>query len=179
MKKYYSDERLEEIFVQAKNNIFTRGLAIKLEQEMWRSQGQTADDLYNFLKLDKKGFYDLFEGPAVVTWVSYATKLGNLKEHPVQFVVISELEKRFNYLDLARMLDYASPRTREMKRLVTSLQKMQFEQWWTKKRWTPKQLESKLDAQDPKNAELVRLSFLQKLLLSTQVRSLVVNQASK
>ncbi|KAF1776993.1 hypothetical protein GQ600_3606 [Phytophthora cactorum] len=28
---------------------------------------------------------------------------------------------------------------------------MQFEQWWTKKRWTPKQLESKLDAQDPKN----------------------------
>ncbi|KAG6942441.1 hypothetical protein JG688_00018113 [Phytophthora aleatoria] len=100
-EKYYSDERLEEMFVQAKNSIFTRGLAIKLEQEMWRSQGKTADDLYNFLKLDKRGFYDLFEGPAVVTWVSYATKLNNRKEHPVQFAVISELEKRFNYLDLA------------------------------------------------------------------------------
>ncbi|KUF85423.1 hypothetical protein AM588_10002793 [Phytophthora nicotianae] len=109
MKKYYSDEKLEEMFAKAKNSIFTRKLASDLEQEMWRSQGKTADDIFKFLNLDKKDAYKLFDDPKIVTWATYVNRLNSLKKIPDDFALISELEKRFDDLDLARMLVYAHP----------------------------------------------------------------------
>ncbi|KAG6949822.1 hypothetical protein JG688_00014479, partial [Phytophthora aleatoria] len=100
MTKYYGDERLE---TRAKDSATTTSLALKLEQEMWMSQSKTADDVFNYLKLDKKGG-DIFEDSALSTWVSYVNKLNKYKERPDEFAVISILEKRFDYLDLARML---------------------------------------------------------------------------
>ncbi|ETO65303.1 hypothetical protein F444_17362 [Phytophthora nicotianae P1976] len=149
MKKYYSDEKLEEMFAKAKNSIFTRKLASDLEQEMWRSQGKTADDIFKFLNLDKKDAYKLFDDPKIVTWATYVNRLNSLKKIPDDFALISELEKRFDDLDLARMLVYAHP-PRETKSAITIMQELQFKKWRAKG-WTPTQVESSLEKQSPDN----------------------------
>ncbi|KAG3107783.1 hypothetical protein PI125_g12415 [Phytophthora idaei] len=135
MKKYYGAERLETMFAQAKDSATTTSLALKLEQEMWMSQSKTADDVFNYLKLDKKGG-DIFEDSALSTWVSYVNKLNKYKERPDEFAVISILEKRFDYLDLAQMLGNMRGREAET---VASLRKLQFKQWMTERVWMPKE----------------------------------------
>ncbi|KAF1787476.1 hypothetical protein GQ600_7628 [Phytophthora cactorum] len=95
MKKYYDGDILEKMFADAKKrSATTRSMASNLEEEMWRSQGKTADNLFKFLKLDEKGD-DLFESPVLGTWVSYINRLNTYEKRPDEFVVINELEKRF------------------------------------------------------------------------------------
>ncbi|KAF1779542.1 hypothetical protein GQ600_10942 [Phytophthora cactorum] len=152
MTKYYGDERLE---TRAKYSATTTSLALKLEQEMWMSQSKTADDVFNYLKLDKKGG-DIFEDSALSTWVSYVNKLNKYKERPDEFAVISILEKRFDYLDLARMLGNMRGREAET---VASLRKLQFKQWMTEKRLDAKGVERLLLHPDDKKNLRVYLDY--------------------
>ncbi|ETO82884.1 hypothetical protein F444_03026 [Phytophthora nicotianae P1976] len=130
MKKHYSAESLENMIIQAKDRVTTKNIASKLEEELWRNQGKTADDVFDILKLEKK-VDGIFEDPALTTWISYVNKLNKHKETPEKFAVISELEEHFQRMDLARMLYDAKreAKTRDVKQLVSDLQDEQFEKW--------------------------------------------------
>ncbi|RAW22978.1 hypothetical protein PC110_g20584, partial [Phytophthora cactorum] len=102
MKKYYSEQTLERMFIQAKQGTGrAKHTASKLENALGRSQGRSADDYFNFLKIDEKGD-DIFKDPALDVWVSFVSK-----NDPDEFAVFSVLRKHFGDLDLARMLSYA------------------------------------------------------------------------
>ncbi|KAG2888969.1 hypothetical protein PC114_g18167 [Phytophthora cactorum] len=160
MKKYYDGDILEKMFAEAKKrSATTRSMASNLEEEMWRSQGKMADNLFKFLKLDEKGD-DLFESPVLGTWVSYINRLNTYEKRPDEFVVINELEKRFDYVDPARMLgntEHQAGMRGDNVEIVASLRKLQFKQWMTEKRLDPKRV-GKLVIQspdDPRNNRVI------------------------
>ncbi|KAE9006672.1 hypothetical protein PF010_g12763 [Phytophthora fragariae] len=82
----------------------TRVVLARLREEIWRSEGKTADDVFKMLKLndDLDTVYAAFRKPALGTWASYVTKLHNVdKKNPD---VISILEERFSRWPLASVL---------------------------------------------------------------------------
>ncbi|EEY62430.1 secreted RxLR effector peptide protein, putative [Phytophthora infestans T30-4] len=139
MKKHYSDEILAKMIAQAKTSVLTRALASKLAAEMWRSPGKSADDIFKFFQLDKTGD-DLFEAPMFDAWILYVERLNKYEKHPDKFALFTELEKRFDYVDLARMLSHAKIQA-EMKghsvERLFSLRNQQFDQWMNQKRLDP------------------------------------------
>ncbi|KAG7377373.1 hypothetical protein PHYPSEUDO_011752 [Phytophthora pseudosyringae] len=163
MKKHYGDAKLEKMFDQAKKSATTKDFASRLKEELWRSQGKTTDDVFSILKLDKDGD-KLFTSPMFSTWVSYVNRLNKLnKKNPDEFAVISDLERRFDYADLGRMLGDAKHLALSWNSvdMFTNLQKLQFKQWMTEKGMDPKRLEKFLlqNPNDERNPRIL-LSFI-------------------
>ncbi|KAG7377374.1 hypothetical protein PHYPSEUDO_011753 [Phytophthora pseudosyringae] len=162
MKKHYGDAKLEKMFDQAKKSATTKDVASRLKEELWRSQGKTAGDVFSILKLDKEG-EKLLQSPVFSTWLSYVNKLNKLnKKNPDEFAVISDLEKHVNYVDLARMLGDAKHRTkaRDSVETLTSLQRLQFKQWISEEGMDPGRVRTLLSIHpnDPRNVR-VALDF--------------------
>ncbi|KAI9984725.1 hypothetical protein PInf_006094 [Phytophthora infestans] len=83
---------------------------------------------------------DLFEAPMFDAWILYVERLNKYEKHPDKFALFTELEKRFDYVDLARMLSHAKIQA-EMKghsvERLFSLRNQQFDQWMNQKRLDP------------------------------------------
>ncbi|POM60758.1 hypothetical protein PHPALM_30348 [Phytophthora palmivora] len=112
LKKQYGDEGLAAIIEKGKRSRITKNAAAKLQEEVWRSEGKSSDDVFNLLfgKMKNDEMIEMFERPEFSTWISYTTKLNNLnKFNPDELVVISALEKRFDgdIVKLARALETA------------------------------------------------------------------------
>ncbi|KAI9984728.1 hypothetical protein PInf_006097 [Phytophthora infestans] len=142
MRKHYSDEILENIIAQAKTEPSTRIVASSMEAEMWRSQGRAADDIFKFLRLDKAGD-DLFDARTADTLVSYVERLNKYEKHPKEYAAILELQKRFDYVDLARMLSNAKVQAKmkgHPEERLNSLRNQQFDQWMNEKGLDPEKV---------------------------------------
>ncbi|KAE8989225.1 hypothetical protein PR003_g21808 [Phytophthora rubi] len=104
-------EKLAKMFQLQNDADTTRVVLARLREEIWRSEGKTADDVYKILKLDddlvKLGddlvmSYATFRNPALGTWVSYVTKLHNVDKKTPD--VISMLEGMLSRWSLANVL---------------------------------------------------------------------------
>ncbi|OWZ05131.1 RxLR effector protein [Phytophthora megakarya] len=97
----YGKEGLKVLIANAKKSKDTETIALKLQQEIWRSEGKTADDVFKLLKMNYNG--DIFlRAP-----ISYASLLNNVNLDYCmrnEFGAITELEKHFPYIKLARMV---------------------------------------------------------------------------
>ncbi|KAH7487633.1 RxLR effector protein [Phytophthora ramorum] len=103
LQEQYGEAGLTSMIAKAKTSASTQSIAVKLQEEIWRSQGKTAEDVFMLLKLRKSGV-NIVDAAGLSTWVSYVTKLNKLSKNPDEFVVISELEKQLTSMTLARML---------------------------------------------------------------------------
>ncbi|KAL4092838.1 hypothetical protein PRIC1_011829 [Phytophthora ramorum] len=106
----------------------------KLQEEIWRNQGKTADDIFKLLKLRNSG-KKMFSTVDLSTWISYVTRLNQFSKKPDEFIVILELEKQFTGAGLARMLADAKYQASLIKAegaaetLAGKLQALQFKKW--------------------------------------------------
>ncbi|KAH7487632.1 RxLR effector protein [Phytophthora ramorum] len=105
----------------------------KLQEEIWRNQGKTADDIFKLLKLRNSG-KKMFSTVDLRTWISYVTRLNQFSKKPDEFIVILELEKQFTGAGLARMLADAKYQASLIKAegaetLAGKLQALQFKKW--------------------------------------------------
>lgn len=156
LKTHYGDKGLANLIVKAENSATTKTIAAKLQEEVWRSQAKTGDDVFNLLNLNKKGD-SLFASPELSTWISYVTKRNKRnKKDPDEFIVVSELARRFgdDYVELARTLSNAKTKAsmanaKNTVEATSELQALQFRQWMTEKGMYPKRvvtlLSSKVD----------------------------------
>ncbi|KAE9085099.1 hypothetical protein PF005_g21107 [Phytophthora fragariae] len=90
LKTSYNDEILTNMLVAAQKVPRTKTFAASLQEQLWISQGKTADDIFQLLKLDQEG-KNLLNSGEFSTWVSYVTKLNKLDEKPDEFAVSSDL----------------------------------------------------------------------------------------
>ncbi|KAL4092827.1 hypothetical protein PRIC1_011818 [Phytophthora ramorum] len=155
LKKHYGDEGVAKIVTVANKGVSTKDVGRKLEEELWRSQGKDGNDVFKLLKLDEEG-QKFFESPALRTWISYVTRLNKFNKKSPD--VISQLEKRFGDMELARMIGFAKQKasTEVSKKVATQLQDLQFKQWLAA-RMTPRGLSDKmgLTGFDERNAKVV------------------------
>ncbi|POM73760.1 ABCF/EF-3b transporter-like protein, partial [Phytophthora palmivora] len=131
LKTHYSDQGLVKLVEIAKTNRRTENIAAKLQEEIWRNQGKTADDIFDLLKLNEKRG-EMFATPEFTTWVAFVTKLNKLSKSPDEFPAISALTKRFGDVELARMLGRSKQdalRNKDLLKMVSDLQTQQFKQW--------------------------------------------------
>ncbi|KAG1696908.1 hypothetical protein DVH05_017816 [Phytophthora capsici] len=134
LRAQYGDQGLTKLVSKASQVASTKEIVAKLQRNVWRMNGQTSDEVFNLLKLDKMGD-KLFESPELRTWVVYVRKLSTYAR-PNEFAPIIQLEKRFGTAKLARMLSSSKESTQNAatKRFVSSLQETQFWRWKTGKK---------------------------------------------
>ncbi|KAE9066125.1 hypothetical protein PF010_g27928 [Phytophthora fragariae] len=123
LKTSYNDEKLASMLISAQKIPRTKGFAARMQDELWISEGKTADDIFQLLKLNRENMFDSGE---LSTWVSYVTKLNKLDDRPDEFAVISELQERFGNAELAMMISAALIRSDPNKNIIKSLQTLQF-----------------------------------------------------
>ncbi|KAL4166518.1 hypothetical protein KRP22_013776 [Phytophthora ramorum] len=155
LKKHYGDEGVAKIVTVANKGVSTKDVGRKLEEELWRSQGKDGNDIFKLLKLDEEG-QKFFESPALRTWISYVTRLNKFNKKSPD--VISQLEKRFGEMELARMIGVAKEKvtTEATEKVIAQLQDLQFKQWLAA-RMTPRGLSDKMELTefDTRNAKVV------------------------
>ncbi|ETP30688.1 hypothetical protein F442_20362 [Phytophthora nicotianae P10297] len=146
LQKHYKNDILAKMFSEAKEKPTMKIIASRLEGELWQSEGQTAGKLFTTLKLDETG-EGLFEAPMFASWAAYVKRLSQYEKNPNEFVIFSELEKRYDYVDLARMLynaerqaDNTSGAGKDTVKLLSALRKQQYKQWMTEKGLDPERL---------------------------------------
>ncbi|OWZ15799.1 RxLR effector protein [Phytophthora megakarya] len=142
LKSQFGEEKLKTMIGAAKENRRTKNIADKLQEEIWRSEGKSADDIFKLLKLNEKK-EKFFEGPMLSTWISYVTKLEKFKVNPNEFVIITYLEKQFGEVKLAHILTMEKKQNHvaTTKKVITDLQGMQFKRWMTEAGVDPNRLE--------------------------------------
>ncbi|KAE9155753.1 hypothetical protein PF004_g32730, partial [Phytophthora fragariae] len=123
LKTRYNDDRLQSMIITAQKVPQTKPFAARMQDELWISEGKTADDIFQLLKLNRENMFDSGE---LSTWVSYVTKLNKLDDRPDEFAVISELQERFGNAELAMMISAALIRSDPNKNIIKSLQTLQF-----------------------------------------------------
>lgn len=77
LKTRYSNGGLAKMLVEGKSDSSTSAIASRLEDlqlKNWLDKSKTADDVFNFLGLNKEGD-KVFESPVLSTWISYLAKL--------------------------------------------------------------------------------------------------------
>ncbi|KAG2761466.1 hypothetical protein Pcac1_g26647 [Phytophthora cactorum] len=127
LRTRFGDEGLTKMVARAKEMEGTKEVAEKLQLEIWRVSGQTSDEIFNLLKLNKKGD-KILESPALRTWVAYVQRLN--QDASNKFVHITQLEKRYGVENLARMLVSSKSRHYASKPgIIDDLQEWQFKKW--------------------------------------------------
>ncbi|OWZ14217.1 RxLR effector protein [Phytophthora megakarya] len=125
----YGENNLRMMISDVMKHARTKDVAVKLQEEAWRAEGNTADDIFKLLKLDEKGI-SFIESPMLSSWISYATKLGTLEEKSGEFAAIVYLESRFDNMDLARKLSLEKHRNNlAMTKGAKQLRILQFRYW--------------------------------------------------
>ncbi|KAG3187242.1 hypothetical protein PC128_g12670 [Phytophthora cactorum] len=124
LRAQFGDERLTNIIAKAKEVDSTKEIATKMERGIWLASGKTSDEIFDFLKLNEK-MDDVYESAAFKTWVAYVKELNGLRKYPDEFVVITQLEKRYGGVELARMLARVK-KERGTNQLLGELQGLQF-----------------------------------------------------
>ncbi|KAL4145922.1 hypothetical protein PRNP1_011795 [Phytophthora ramorum] len=124
LKTHYGDEALASMLAQSKKGYRTKVIADKLEEvqfKNWASEGKSADDIFNFLKL--KGD-TLSNSPALSSWITYVEKMD---DNPYE-LLLGKLMKRYDDASLARMLATAKEdyKTRSV---AVKLGAAQLKQW--------------------------------------------------
>ncbi|KAK1942454.1 hypothetical protein P3T76_005953 [Phytophthora citrophthora] len=129
LRAQYGDERLTKLVAKASEVSSTKEIATKLQLDVWHMNGQTSDEVFNILKLNKMGD-KIFDSPELKTWVAYVRKLSSYAR-PNEFSAIVQLEKRFGTAKLARMLmrSKESSKTAATKGFLSDLQELQFKRW--------------------------------------------------
>eukprot|EP00644_Phytophthora_capsici_P005553 jgi/Phyca11/538616/estExt2_Genewise1Plus.C_PHYCAscaffold_20101 len=129
LRAQYGDERLTKLVAKASEVASTKEIAAKLQLDVWHMNGQTSDEVFKILKLDKMGD-KVFESPELKTWVTYVRKL-NSYARPNEFSAITQLEQRFGTAKLARMLAKSKERATNAatKGFLSDLQESQFKRW--------------------------------------------------
>ncbi|KAL4117405.1 hypothetical protein PRIC2_011396 [Phytophthora ramorum] len=122
----YDEAGLAKMLVTAEQDGKTFSIARKLEEvqfKNWLSDGKTADDVYNLLKLNlERG--DILKNPLLTTWASYTAKLG---ENPYQLLLV-KLMKRYGDATLTKMF-VAAKRRPATESIGTKLEEVQFKNW--------------------------------------------------
>ncbi|KAL3659242.1 hypothetical protein V7S43_015820 [Phytophthora oleae] len=129
LRAQYGDERLTKLVAKASEVTSTKEIAAKLQMDVWHMHGQTSDEVFKILKLNKMGD-KVFESTELRTWVAYVRKLSSYKR-PNEFLPITQLEQRYGTAKLARMLARSKERTKNAatKGFISDLQESQFKRW--------------------------------------------------
>ncbi|OWZ16854.1 RxLR effector protein [Phytophthora megakarya] len=131
LKTHYGESELMKLVEMAKSGRkkIWGGIAAKVEQELWRSQGKTSDDIFTLFKLGQKD-NSLLESPEFASWMAYATKLEKLSTKPDPFAVISQLQRSYSDLSLAQMISLSLKKTTGAKWIrIKLVQEEQFGKW--------------------------------------------------
>ncbi|OWZ03178.1 RxLR effector protein [Phytophthora megakarya] len=182
LKEHYGTKDVETMITKAKKSKSTEAIATKLQEEVWRSEKLSANDVFHLLKLSYEGD-DFLTSPALSTWISYATKLGKFdKGYSRDRMAITELEKHIPYEDLARKIDNVMDQALIDKNTVVVntvgiLQKEQFLQWLYK-RWEPDVLEWNLSKRNPNPVRdrKVALTYLDFFDANKALREQILNE---
>ncbi|OWY99090.1 RxLR effector protein [Phytophthora megakarya] len=133
LKSHYGEIGLAKMMKIAEADPTTKNIAIKLQEEIWRSQQKTGDDIFNLFKLEQKEG-EMFGSPEFSTWASYVKKLNTLDKTPDDVVVLSNLKKRYDDVELALMLGRSKKLAMEKNgsglKVIRDLQTDQFRQWF-------------------------------------------------
>ncbi|GMF61808.1 unnamed protein product [Phytophthora fragariaefolia] len=81
----------------------TKKYGSRFQEELWKSQGQTAGDILKLLKLDEHGSR-VFESPDLGSWVSYCSKLDKSADDSTAIVF---LKAKFKDTELAMTISAA------------------------------------------------------------------------
>ncbi|KAF4137097.1 hypothetical protein GN958_ATG13681 [Phytophthora infestans] len=101
-----------------------------LPGEVWLKRGETADDVFILLKLDRTG--ELFSNSQFATWIKYVDDLS--ASHPArEKTTISKLTSYFGDEPLSNMI-IAAQRNPETQVLATDLQTRQLQYWLDNKK---------------------------------------------
>ncbi|EGZ07908.1 hypothetical protein PHYSODRAFT_527317 [Phytophthora sojae] len=119
LKKRLEGRELANIIYDAGEVGRTALLARKLEQELWLSQGENAEGIFNLLHLNDAETA-LFKKRDLATWVSYVTKLDakNADE-----IIFSVLNPPYTQKDFAAMLT-AAKKVEKTEDLAIKLEKL-------------------------------------------------------
>ncbi|KAG7389008.1 hypothetical protein PHYPSEUDO_011471 [Phytophthora pseudosyringae] len=130
LRTNFGNNALTQMVARSKEVASTKDVAAKLELDIWRMNGQTSDDIFTLLKLDKVGD-KVLESPALSTWVAYVRKLSSFKKNPDELMAITQLEERFGTVKMARMLveSKEGAKTAATKKFIEKLQAQQFKRW--------------------------------------------------
>ncbi|KAL4092726.1 hypothetical protein PRIC1_011717 [Phytophthora ramorum] len=126
LSTHYDEAGLAKMLVTAKQDGTASSIVRKLEEvqfKNWQSDGKSADDVYNLLKLNlERG--DILKSPMLTTWISYTAKLD---ENPYQLLLV-KLMKRYDDATLTKMF-VAAKRGRATKSISTKLEEVQLKSW--------------------------------------------------
>uniref|UniRef100_H3GFB8 RxLR effector PexRD54 WY domain-containing protein n=1 Tax=Phytophthora ramorum TaxID=164328 RepID=H3GFB8_PHYRM len=126
LSAHYDEAGLAKMLVTAKQDGTAFSIVRKLEEvqfKNWLSDGKTADDVYNLLKLNlERG--DILKSPMLTTWISYTAKLD---ENPYQ-LLLALLMKQYDDATLTKMF-VAAKRGRATESIGTKLEEVQLKSW--------------------------------------------------
>nr|KAH7498929.1 RxLR effector protein PSR2 [Phytophthora ramorum] len=126
LSTHYDEAGLAKMLVTAKQDGTASSIVRKLEEvqlKNWLSDGKSADDVYNLLKLDlERG--DILKSPMLTTWISYTAKLD---EDPYQLLLV-KLMKRYDDATLTKMF-VAAKRGHATWSIGTKLEEVQLKSW--------------------------------------------------
>ncbi|KAL4092828.1 hypothetical protein PRIC1_011819 [Phytophthora ramorum] len=126
LSAHYDEAGLAKMLVAAKKDGKAPGLARMLEEvqfKNWQSDGKSADNIYNLLKLNLDGD-DILKSPMLTTWISYTTKLD---ENPYELLLVN-LMKRYDDATLIKMF-VAAKRGSATGSIGTKLEEVQLKNW--------------------------------------------------
>ncbi|KAL4166430.1 hypothetical protein KRP22_013689 [Phytophthora ramorum] len=126
LSAHYDETGLAKMLVAAKEDGKTHFIARELEKvqlKNWQSDGKSADNVYNLLKLNLDGD-DILKNPMLTTWISYTTKLD---ENPYE-LLLANLLKHYDDATLTKMF-VAAKRSSATGFTGTKLGEAQLKNW--------------------------------------------------
>ncbi|KAH7464961.1 RxLR effector protein PSR2 [Phytophthora ramorum] len=126
---YYGDEAVIKILDAAKKVVETSGVATKLEaaqMQTWLAAGNSADDVFTLLKLNKAGD-DILSNPAFASWNTYLKTFNTA--HPDQKTsAFAKLTSQYGEVGVSRVVE-AALKVKSSSAIAKTVQAEQFERW--------------------------------------------------
>nr|KAH7495965.1 RxLR effector protein PSR2 [Phytophthora ramorum]KAH7496246.1 RxLR effector protein PSR2 [Phytophthora ramorum] len=126
---HYGDEAVVKILDAAKKVTGTRGVATKLEaaqMQTWLAAGNSADDVFTLLKLNKAGD-DILSNPAFASWNTYLKTFN--AAHPDQKTsAFAKLTSQYGEVGVSRVVE-AALKVKSSSAIAKTVQAEQFERW--------------------------------------------------
>ncbi|KAH7491239.1 RxLR effector protein PSR2 [Phytophthora ramorum] len=126
---YYGDEAVAKILDAAKKVAGTRGVATKLEaaqMQTWLAAGNSADDVFTLLKLNKAGD-DILSNPAFTSWNTYL-KIFNTAHPDQKTSTFAKLTSQYGEVGVSRVVE-AALKVKSSSAIAKTVQAEQFERW--------------------------------------------------